>query len=45
MTTSASLMVRAGAGASNNAVFKLAADLAARLKATTVIGVAARQPI
>ena len=45
MTTSVSLMVRAGAGASNNALFKLAADLAARLKVTTVIGVAARQPI
>ena len=45
MTTSASLMVRAGAGVSNDALFKLAADLAARLKVTKVIGLAARQPI
>lgn len=45
MTTPASLMVRAAVGVSNEALFKFAADVAARLKATTVIGIGARQPI
>ena len=45
MTTPASLMVRAALGVSNEALFKFAADLAARLKATTVIGIGARPPI
>ncbi len=45
MTTSASLMVRLAAGDPNDALLKLAADLAARLKATKVIGISACQPM
>lgn len=45
MMTPASLMVRAAAGVSNDALFRFTADLAARLKVTKVIGIDARQPI
>lgn len=45
MTTPASLMVRLAAGAPNDALLKLAADLAARLKVGKVIGVSGLQPI
>lgn len=45
MTTSACVMVRVAAGAPNDALLKLALDAAARLKATKVIGISARQPI
>lgn len=45
MTTSASLMVRLGAAAPNDALLALTADLAARLKASRVIGISARQPL
>lgn len=45
MTTPACLMVRVAAGAANDALLKLALDAAARLKATKVIGISARQPI
>ena len=45
MTTPASLMVRLTAGTPDDALLKLAADLAARLKVTKVIGISARQPI
>ena len=45
MTTPACLMVRVAAGAPNDALLKLALDAAARLKATKVIGISARQPI
>src|SRR5512139_770784 len=42
--TPVSLMVRLAAG-TNDALLKLAADLAGRLRATKVIGISARQPI
>ena len=45
MTTSASLMVRLAAGDSNDALLKLTADVAGRLKIERVIGISARQPI
>jgi nucleotide-binding universal stress UspA family protein len=45
MTIPASLMVRLAAGTPNDALLMLAADLAARLKVTKVIGISARQPI
>lgn len=45
MTTAASVMVRAAVGFPNEALFELTADLAARLKATKVIGIGARQPL
>ncbi|MDP2333565.1 MAG: universal stress protein [Reyranella sp.] len=45
MTTPASLMVCLTAGTPDDARLMLVADLAARLKATKVIGISARQPI
>lgn len=45
MTIPASLMVRLAAGIANDALLKLTADLAARLKVAGVIGISARQPI
>ncbi|MGD9879721.1 MAG: universal stress protein [Reyranella sp.] len=45
MTPPASLMVRLAAGAPNDALLKLTADLAARLGVARVIGISARQPI
>lgn len=45
MTTHANLMVRLGAGVSNDTLLRLTADLAARLKVTRVIGISACQPI
>ena len=45
MTTLASLMVRLTAGTPDDALLMLAADLAARLKVTKVIGISAQQPI
>ena len=41
MTTLASLMVRLTAGTPDDALLMLAADLAARLKVTKVIGISA----
>jgi nucleotide-binding universal stress UspA family protein len=43
--TPASLMVRLLPGAANDAVLRLAADLAVRLKVTELIGIAACQPL
>ena len=40
-----SIMVRLTAGTSNDAVLKVAADLAKRVRATRVIGVSACQPL
>lgn len=45
MTTLASLMVRVAAGAPNDALLKLTADLAGRLKMERVIGISALQTI
>lgn len=45
MTTLGSLMVRVTTGDLNDALLKLAADLAARLKMEKVIGISARLPI
>ena len=45
MTTPASLMVCLTAGTPDDARLMLVADLAARLKATKVIGISARQPV
>lgn len=45
MTTLVNVMVRLAAGAPNDALLRLTADLAARLKAARVIGISARQPI
>lgn len=45
MTTPVSLMVRLAAGAPNDALLQLTADLAARLEVAKVIGISARQPM
>lgn len=45
MTTPATLMVRVAAGAPNDALLELSADLAARLEVGKVIGVSGLQPI
>lgn len=45
MTAPASLMVRVTAGEPNDALLKLTADVAARLKVARVIGISACQPI
>lgn len=45
MTAPASLMVRLAVGTPNGALLALAADLAARLEVSRVIGISARRPI